>query len=253
MVERLQIVGWDEYQHYSRRDPPWIKLHIRTLQSEDWVTLADASKLLMCVCLMLGARDGGRIPNNPDYIKRVAYLDKRPNLNPLIECGFLKKVQADASGCLQPHENARPETETETETEEELEREHPPKKSKRVSNLNDLVVDDDLREWGERTVPGIDLERTLIDLRLYCESHGKKYKDYRAALMKFATSDFKRRDLTNVPKGVIRYEPARTEDEDRAAIIAAMVGELGTVDGGAGNGGHPDETDGGGGDIDSPV
>jgi hypothetical protein len=124
MVEYLQIRNWKKFQHYKDRNPPWVKWHYEVLASEDWVMLADASKLLMPVCMLIGSRNEGRVPNNPTYIKRVAYLDKLPDLTPLISCGFLSEVLADASvtqandSALQA--DARPETETyrtETETE----------------------------------------------------------------------------------------------------------------------------------------
>ena len=97
MTEYLQVANWDKYQHYRHRSPPWIKLHQELLASEDWVMLADASKLLMVVCMLVAAKFDGRVPNSPHYFKRVAYLDKMPDLTPLIETGFLVKLQADAS------------------------------------------------------------------------------------------------------------------------------------------------------------
>lgn len=97
MSEYLHIRGWKRFQHYKDRSPPWIKLHREIFTSEDWVMLADASKLLMVVCMVVGARFDGRVPNNPEYLKRMAFLDKLPNLTPLIDCGFLQKPQADAS------------------------------------------------------------------------------------------------------------------------------------------------------------
>ena len=97
MTDYLEIRNWDQFQHYRHRSPPWIKLHRDILASEDWVMLADASKLLMVVCMLVAAKFDGRVPNNPHYFKRVAYLDKMPDLTPLIETGFLVKLQADAS------------------------------------------------------------------------------------------------------------------------------------------------------------
>lgn len=117
MATKYKIKNWEKYQHYKDRNPPWIKLHVEILASEDWVTLADASKLLMVVCMIVAARNNGVIEGNPDYIKRVAYLDKRPDLTPLIECGFLEEVLADASESKQPQAIARPEKEAEGEKE----------------------------------------------------------------------------------------------------------------------------------------
>lgn len=105
----LRIRNWAKFQHYKDRNPPWIKLHVEILSSEDWVTLDDASKLLAIACMVIAAKHDGEVPDNPGYIKRVAYLEQLPNLEPLIECGFFEKPQADASAMLA---DARPEKET---------------------------------------------------------------------------------------------------------------------------------------------
>jgi hypothetical protein len=55
--------------------------------------------------MLIASRNEGVIPDNPAYLKRVAYLNRTPNLKPLIDCGFLE----DASGCKQELANARPE------------------------------------------------------------------------------------------------------------------------------------------------
>ncbi len=59
--------------------------------------LADASKLLAVVCMLVASRHGGMVPNKPAYLKRIAYLDSEPDLSPLISCGFLEIPLADAS------------------------------------------------------------------------------------------------------------------------------------------------------------
>lgn len=124
MVETAQfkVRNWEQFQHYKDRNPPWIKLHFALLASEDWVTLDDASKLLAVVCMLIASRNNGLVPNNPAYLKRVAYLDRLPKLKPLIDCGFLEIPQADASDLQAPassmQANARPETDTDTDTED---------------------------------------------------------------------------------------------------------------------------------------
>jgi hypothetical protein len=92
----LTVKNWENFQHYKDRNPPWIKLHIELLNSMDWVMLDDASKLLAVVCMMIASRNQGQVPNNPAYLKKVAHLDKLPNLKPLIDIGFL----VDASNTL---------------------------------------------------------------------------------------------------------------------------------------------------------
>lgn len=100
MSEFLTIKNWKRFQHYKNRNPPWIKLHYEILTSPDWVMIDDASKLLAIVCMMLASRNEGRVPNDLDYIQRVAHLSKKPCFKQLIKCGFFvdaSTVLADAS------------------------------------------------------------------------------------------------------------------------------------------------------------
>lgn len=115
---RYRIKNWTRFQHYRDRNPPWIKLHVEILASADWVMLDDASKLLMIVCMIIGAKDAGVICDDEAYFRRVAYLCKTPNFRPLIECGFLEPL-ADASNCEHVRATARPEKEKEKEAEKE--------------------------------------------------------------------------------------------------------------------------------------
>ena len=101
----MRIRNWREFQHYKDRNPPWIKLHNSLLASRDWVALDDASRVLAVACMLIAAGNGtdGEFPDDPDYIKRVAYLNSDPNFKPLIQCGFIEPSsvpQADASNTL---------------------------------------------------------------------------------------------------------------------------------------------------------
>lgn len=125
MAGRFRIKNWSKFQHYKERNPPWIKLHIEIFGSEDWVMLDDASRLLAIVCMVIAAKNDGYVPDNPDYIMRISYLKRRPNLKPLIECGFLQNEQADASESKQEIALARPEKEAEAEAEAEKESSSP--------------------------------------------------------------------------------------------------------------------------------
>jgi hypothetical protein len=99
MTDTARIRNWRRFQHYKDRNPPWIKLHFELLSSEDWVMLPDASRLLAVVCMLLASRNGGEVPLNPAYVKKVANLDAEPNFGPLISCGFLQ-IEGDASTLL---------------------------------------------------------------------------------------------------------------------------------------------------------
>lgn len=116
-MAELKIKNWERFQHYKDRNPPWIKLHYDLLSSRDWVVLDDASRLLAVVCMLLASRHDGYVPNDPEFIQRVAYLGKKVNLQPLIDCGFLL---ADASTCLQTVANDTTEERREEERRGEV-------------------------------------------------------------------------------------------------------------------------------------
>lgn len=117
-MDYFDVVNWSEYQHYKDRDPPWIKLHFKLLTSRAWTMLDNNGRALAIACMLIASRNHGQVPNDPDYIKRVAYFKKAPDFAPLVKCGFL----AVASGCKQTQAKDTQETEAE-EIREETERE----------------------------------------------------------------------------------------------------------------------------------
>ena len=119
----IEIVNWNQFQHYRDRNPPWIKLHRELLNSRTWTVSDDASRVLAIAIMMLASENDNKIPNDAAYLMRRAFLNSPPDLMPLISCNFIRLIGsasntlADASSTLQ---NARPETETETETEKKM-------------------------------------------------------------------------------------------------------------------------------------
>ena len=163
-MEFLAIRNWEKFQHYKGRNPPWIKLHYEVLMSPDWVMLADDSKLLAVVCMLLASRHEGKVPLDPVYIQRAAHLSKKPDFKPLIDVGFLsyasgcKHALADASGCKHALADACPGARIETETEtEETETEKippiPPQGDNGIAGKAKLVIQH-LRTYAPKTRGG---------------------------------------------------------------------------------------------------
>jgi hypothetical protein len=127
-MQYFVIRNWHKFQHYKDRNPPWIKLHYAIFSSQEWVMLDDSSKLLMVVCMLIASQNEGRIPNSPEYVKRVGNVRKKPNFKPLLDCGFLEILQADASAAQAgaravqadaPQRRGREEAETDAEGQQE--------------------------------------------------------------------------------------------------------------------------------------
>lgn len=120
------IKNWKKFQHYKHRNPPWVKLHCKTVRSADWLRLDEPSRLLMLVCIMVAPEYEGKVPANPSFIKKLGFFRKTPNLKPLIECGFLVEMLADASNTLADASKVLARVETETKKERKKGRQAPP-------------------------------------------------------------------------------------------------------------------------------
>jgi hypothetical protein len=123
----LTIRKWDEWQSYrkDRGRPPWIKLHRCLLRNPEWISLSDVHRAHLVSIWMLAADKDGRVPDDPKMIQRLCHLDKPPDLNLLIEHGFLdarltpRRRQADAN--VTPQKQNRIEAEVEKKAEAERE------------------------------------------------------------------------------------------------------------------------------------
>ena len=102
-MDYISICKWEEYQHYSHRNPPWIKLHNKILDNYDYGCLQDASKLLLISLFMLASKTENHIPMDLEWIKSKATLKGKIDLEPLIKYSFINIVaesKQDASTML---------------------------------------------------------------------------------------------------------------------------------------------------------
>lgn len=156
----IEIKNWKNFQHYKDRNPPWIKLHYELITSHDWVIWDDASKLLAVACMMIASRNEGRIPADESYIQKVAHLQKKPDLNPLIKSGFF----VDASALLA---DASAKTETEAYKQED-------NKNVDFDSFYKLYPNKKAPSEAEKSYHRalkVDThENIMLGLKLYCES-----------------------------------------------------------------------------------
>lgn len=96
-MNSISIKNWEKYQHYSKRNPPWIKLYNSLLDDYEYTRLQDASKLLLISLFMLASRCDNEIPADPEWIQQKGMLLGDVDLRPLISAGFIKLNGKDAS------------------------------------------------------------------------------------------------------------------------------------------------------------
>ena len=114
----MKVKGWEDFQHYKDRSPPWIKLHKTLLDNYEYQCLPIASKALAPMLWLLASEKiNGEFDGD---IKKLAFRLRWPEkdildgIKPLISGGFIIDDSTMLAKCLQ---RAMPETETEGEKE----------------------------------------------------------------------------------------------------------------------------------------
>lgn len=106
-MAHYRIVEWATYQHYKDRSPPWIKLHANTMTSQTWVNLDNAGRVLAIACMLVAADTDNRIPDDPAFMRRRAYLEQDPDFGALVRVGFIELV-SDSKGLARERKRAQP-------------------------------------------------------------------------------------------------------------------------------------------------
>ena len=65
----LSVKNYASYQHYTNRNPGWIKLYWELLSDEEFVRLTMAERGFYCHCLLLASRHANKIVSDPEYIR----------------------------------------------------------------------------------------------------------------------------------------------------------------------------------------
>lgn len=130
----LKPKGWEKFQHYKDRCPPWIKLHRDLLVDREFMCLPVASKALAPMLWLLASEAKDAVFDASleelQFRLHISRKDYEDGLKPLIDKGFFIVASEMLAECLQV---AIPERETETEAEKETKTEK--KNSNRGSRL----------------------------------------------------------------------------------------------------------------------
>lgn len=225
-MAHLRIKEWDSFQHYKDRNPPWIKLHNELLHSRTWVSLDDASKALAVAIMLLASRTENKIPADPGYIKRVAYLDTMPDLQKLVAVDFIEIIDIDGNASApQAHASkviANRTTETETETYKPEKKEKPRKRAPAKTRLAETSLPDDWRDYCQTKRPELDPDETFNNFRDYWIGHGKAMADWRATWQRWVRNENTRpQSRAGTVRETNDERRAREADEHRRRILAS--------------------------------
>ena len=70
----IRIRNWDRYQHYGKRRPPWIKLHVELLEKRETMALPVATRWFAIALLLIAARTDNVIESNMAWLARETKL-----------------------------------------------------------------------------------------------------------------------------------------------------------------------------------
>jgi hypothetical protein len=117
----LRIKGWNKFQHFKDRKPPWVKLYRDILDDMEWFELDPAAAKILVMLWLIASESDGELPDNKTLAFRLRCTtshvsDAISKLSHWLE-------QDDISVISERYQDDPLETERETELEEEREAE----------------------------------------------------------------------------------------------------------------------------------
>ena len=98
-MDYLRVRNWDTFQHYGKRNPPWIKLYNTLLDSIEWTEMPDSAKAHLVGIWLLASRTDNKIPASPEWIRQRIGARSKVDVKLLVRLGFLEPFD-DASKTL---------------------------------------------------------------------------------------------------------------------------------------------------------
>lgn len=87
-MKSFAIKNWNDFQHYSKRNPPWIKLHRSILDDYAFCSLPDEAKAHLMLLWAYASQNNGRVPADALFLERKLSITNL-DLDLLVERGFL--------------------------------------------------------------------------------------------------------------------------------------------------------------------
>ena len=69
-MKLLAVKDWGLFQHYSKRNPPWIKLHRAVLDDYAFCALSDAAKGHLILLWLYASQCDGKVPYDVPFLER---------------------------------------------------------------------------------------------------------------------------------------------------------------------------------------
>ena len=121
----FSIRNWEKFQHYTHRNPPWIRLYRNILHQREYQKLSDTERSHLTGLFILAAEYENNIPNDPEWLQHELCTSSPINLDVLARYGWItfasnsrashsKHASNTLASCKQ---SASPDTDTDTDTD----------------------------------------------------------------------------------------------------------------------------------------
>jgi hypothetical protein len=87
----LRVHGWEKFQHYRDRNPPWIKLHARLLDDYRYFQLSSEAKWQLTMFWLLASRHDNEIPDDEQWLRRQIGANGTLAVEELISAGWIER------------------------------------------------------------------------------------------------------------------------------------------------------------------
>lgn len=92
----LTVKNWNEFQHYKKRNPPWIKMHRAILDDYAFLSMPDVCKGHLMHLWLFASQNNGMVPHDVPFLERKLFLTGL-DLDRLVEAGFLIELEGASS------------------------------------------------------------------------------------------------------------------------------------------------------------
>lgn len=86
----LTVKNWETFQHYKRRNPPWVKLHRAIVDDYAFCSLPDTAKAHLMLLWLYASQNNGAVPIDLPFLQQKLSCTNI-DLDLLVEAGFLVK------------------------------------------------------------------------------------------------------------------------------------------------------------------
>ena len=136
----IEVVGWHRFQHYSDRDPPWIKNYLALLHDHNYLSLTAHQRAVLHGLWILYASARCQVPvNTASLTRQLALRVSSRQLEALNHAGFIRFVASKPLALARSRE-----------AEAEI------KSKARQRTGKDLLLGEELEQWirpGQTSTP----------------------------------------------------------------------------------------------------